>query len=157
MNRIRRARRPWAWGASPPGTGEPASRQPHGQELRLVSRPGRDGLAAWFLQPAAAGASVAAGQNRPTATTTNSRRRTIPMPRLLPHTIQQCIHCRQSPAGFWVSRDSDQTVRRLWCLSCCQDLDPACTASGSCTSDSEVNPTRSQNSTEHIRRSATGP
>jgi hypothetical protein len=48
------------------------------------------------------------------------------MPRLLPHTIQLCIHCGHNPAGFWVSRDSDQTVRRPWCLSCCQDLDPAC-------------------------------
>jgi hypothetical protein len=64
------------------------------------------------------------GQAR--ATTTNSRRRTIPAPRLLPHTIQLCIHCRQNPAGFWVSRNGDQTVRRPWCLSCCQDLDPAC-------------------------------
>jgi hypothetical protein len=48
------------------------------------------------------------------------------MPRLLPHTIQLCIHCRSNPAGLWVSRHSDQTVRRPWCLSCCQDLDPAC-------------------------------
>jgi hypothetical protein len=48
------------------------------------------------------------------------------MPRLLPHTIQLCIHCRHNPAGFWVSRNSDQTTRRPWCLSCSQDLDPAC-------------------------------
>ena len=34
------------------------------------------------------------------------------MPRLLPHTIQLCIHCPQHPAGFWVSRNSGQTVRR---------------------------------------------
>ncbi|HEY6310580.1 MAG TPA: hypothetical protein VIY52_07200 [Streptosporangiaceae bacterium] len=73
----------------------------------------------------AAGGSVAAGQTRPAPATATSRRRTIPMPRLLPHTIQLCIHCRHNPAGFWVSRDSDQTVRRPWCLSCCQDLDPA--------------------------------
>jgi hypothetical protein len=73
-----------------------------------------------------AGARVAADQNRPAPTTTNSRRRTIPTPRLLPHTIRLCIHCRHNPAGFWVSRDGDQTVRRPWCLSCCQDLDPAC-------------------------------
>jgi hypothetical protein len=73
----------------------------------------------------AAGVSVAAGQNRPAATTANSRWRTITMPRLLPHIIQLCIHCRQNPAGFWVGRTSDQAVRRPWCLSCCQDLDPA--------------------------------
>jgi hypothetical protein len=48
------------------------------------------------------------------------------MPRLLPHTIQLCIHCRRNPAGFWVSHNGDQTVRRPWCLSCCPDLDPAC-------------------------------
>ena len=77
----------------------------------MVSRPGSDGPAAWFLHPAAAGATVAVGQNRPAAATSNFRRRTIPMPRLLPHTIQLCIHCRQNPAGFWVSRDCDQTVR----------------------------------------------
>src|SRR5260370_19817264 len=59
-----------------------------------------------------AGARVAAGQDRPAATTMNSRRRTIPTPRLLPHIIQLCIHCRHNPAGFWVSRNGDQTVRR---------------------------------------------
>jgi len=42
----------------------------------------------------------------------------------LPRTIQLCIHCRHNPAGFWVSRNSSQTVRRPWCLSCCQNLDP---------------------------------
>ena len=62
----------------------------------------------------------------PAATTMNSQRRTITMLRLLPHTIQLCIHCRRNPAGFWVSHNGDQTVRRPWCLSCCPDLDPAC-------------------------------
>jgi hypothetical protein len=66
----------------------------------------------------------ATGPTRPAPTTANSRGRTITMPRLLPHTIQLCIHCRQNPAGFWVSRNGGQTVRRPWCLSCCQDLDP---------------------------------
>ena len=48
------------------------------------------------------------------------------MPRLLlPHTIQLCVHCRHHPAGFWVSHRGDQSVRRPWCLSCCEDLDPA--------------------------------
>jgi len=55
-----------------------------------------------------------------------TRRRAITTPRLLPRTIQLCIHCRQNPAGFWVSRNGGQTVRRPWCLSCCQDLDPGC-------------------------------
>jgi hypothetical protein len=63
-----------------------------------------------------ADARVTVGQTRPAPAATNSRRRTI----------QLCIHCRHNPAGFWVSRDSDQTVRRPWCLSCCQDLDPSC-------------------------------
>jgi hypothetical protein len=44
-------------------------------------------------------------------------------PSLLPRTVQLCIHCRQRPAGFWVSRTGGQTVRRPWCLSCCQELD----------------------------------
>jgi len=73
---------------------------------------------------AAANASLAADQHVPAPTTASSRQRAIITPRLLPHTIQLCIHCRQNPAGFWVSRNSDQTVRRPWCLSCCQDLDP---------------------------------
>jgi hypothetical protein len=60
---------------------------------------------------------------RPGAATANRRRRILTAPRL-PRTIQLCIHCRHNPAGFWVSRGSSQTVRRPWCLSCCQDLDP---------------------------------
>ena len=38
--------------------------------------------------------------------------------------IQVCIHCRENPAGFWVSRRNSQVVYRPWCLSCCQELDP---------------------------------
>jgi len=52
------------------------------------------------------------------------RRRTMTARPRLPRTIQLCIHCRHNPAGFWVSRNSSQTVRRPWCLSCCQNLDP---------------------------------
>ena len=123
MNRIRRSLiRP----ASLPGTGEPRASQLHGQGPVVASGPGRDGLAGRFTRRVAAGASVAARQNRPAPATANSRWRTITMPRLLPNTIQLCVHCRQNPAGFWVSRSGDQTVRRPWCLSCCQDLDPAC-------------------------------
>jgi hypothetical protein len=53
------------------------------------------------------------------------RLRTRVLPAQLPHTIQLCIHCRQNPAGFWVSRTGDKTVRRPWCLSCCEGLDRA--------------------------------
>jgi hypothetical protein len=78
------------------------------------------------IRDLAAAATLEAGQNWPAPATANTRQRTMAAPGLLPHTIQLCIHCRQNPAGFWVSRTSDRTVRRPWCLSCCQDLDPAC-------------------------------
>lgn len=39
-------------------------------------------------------------------------------------TVQLCIHCRANPAGFWVSRRNSKVVRRPWCLSCSQELDP---------------------------------
>ncbi len=32
-------------------------------------------------------------------------------PYVPPRTHQLCIHCRQSPAGFWVSNKSDTVVR----------------------------------------------
>jgi hypothetical protein len=54
---------------------------------------------------------------------TVASRRTTTAARLLPHTVQLCIHCRQNPAGFWVSQTGGQTVRRPWCLSCGQGLD----------------------------------
>jgi hypothetical protein len=44
-------------------------------------------------------------------------------PGLLLRAVQLCIHCRQSPAGFWVSHRGGQTVRRPWCLYCSQGLD----------------------------------
>lgn len=112
--------------ASSPGRPELQASQPQGQEPHLASRPGRGGVAAQFIQKLAAGPSVAAGQAGPAPTAANSGRRTMTIPRLLPRTIQLCIHCRQNPAGFWVSRNSGQTVRRPWCLSCCQDLDRRC-------------------------------
>jgi hypothetical protein len=122
MNRIRRS---LARHASSPGTGEPHASQAQSQEPQLASRPGRDGLAGRFTKDLASAAS-AAGQNQPAPAATASRRRTITVSGLLPHTIQLCIHCQQNPAGFWVSHNGDQMVRRPWCLSCCQDLDPAC-------------------------------
>jgi hypothetical protein len=124
VNSIGRLRRTLARRASSPGRVEPQERQPKGQEPHLAGRPGRDGLAARFIQHAAADANVAAGQTRPAPATTRSRRCTMTMPRLLPYTIQLCVHCRHNPAGFWVSRTSRQTVRRLWRLSCCQHPDP---------------------------------
>jgi len=126
MNRIRRLCRSLIRPARPPGTGEPRASQLHGQGPVLACGPGHDGLAAWFSEDLAAAASVAAGQDRPAPTITSSRWRTRTTLRLVPHTIQLCIHCRHNPAGFWVSYTSGQTVRRPWCLSCCQDLDPRC-------------------------------
>ncbi len=40
-------------------------------------------------------------------------------PRLLPRTRQLCMHCRQSPAGFWVTpgRPFTRPVRSLPDLS----------------------------------------
>jgi hypothetical protein len=57
------------------------------------------------------------------ATIITASRCMMTAPGLLPHTVQLCVHCRQDPAGFWVSRAGGQTVRRPWCLSCCQELD----------------------------------
>ena len=127
MSRILRAGgRALARRARPPGTGEPRSRLAKGRMPLLAVRPGRAGAAALFIQDLAAPANVATGQNWAAPPATSSPRRTITRHRLLPRTIQMCTHCRQSPAGFWVSHDSSQPARRPWCLSCCQDLDPAC-------------------------------
>ena len=91
---------------------------------RTRRRPGRDGFAGRFIQDIAAAASVAAGQNRPAPTATMRRRRMMTALRLPPHTVRLCIHCHQNPAGFWVSRTGGMPVRRPWCLSCCQGLEP---------------------------------
>jgi len=88
----------------------------------------------WFVQDVAAAASVAVGhqhgrpghRSRPPASerqATTVSRRTMTTAGLLPRTVQLCIHCRRNPAGFWVSRRGGQTVRRPWCLACCQELD----------------------------------
>jgi hypothetical protein len=73
-------------------------------------------------EPAAPGAD-SAGQHRPAPATTMSRLQAVTAPGLLPRTVQLCIHCRQTPPGFWVSRRGGQTVRRPWCVSSCQELD----------------------------------
>ena len=41
---------------------------------------------------------------------------------LLPRAVQLCIHCRQIPADFWVSRKNAVVSHRPWCLSCCLEL-----------------------------------
>jgi hypothetical protein len=43
--------------------------------------------------------------------------------RLLPRAIRLCVHCRENPAGYWVSHRGDRTVRRPWCVSCSHGLD----------------------------------
>jgi hypothetical protein len=98
--------------------------QPQGERPHPASRPGGDGFAGRIIQDTAAATSVVTGQRWAAAATTMPQRRTMIAPRLRPRTVQLCIHCLQNPAGFWVSRTSNQAVRRPWCLSCCQGLDP---------------------------------
>jgi hypothetical protein len=138
MNRIRRICRSLARLAGSAGLVELRASQLTGPPAPRASRSDRDGLAGRFIQDVAAAANVAVGHqlgrpghgSRPAAagrwpaTTTTASRRTMTAPVLLPHTVQLCIHCRHNPAGFWVSsRTGRQTVRRPWCLSCCQGLD----------------------------------
>ena len=123
MTRSHRNHRPLPRPASTLGQAEPHSRQAEGQRPHPASRPDRDGFTGWLIQGIAAAANVAAGRNWAAPAATMSRR-TITAPRLSPHTVQLCIHCHQNPAGFWVSRTAAQIVRRPWCLSCCQHLDP---------------------------------
>jgi hypothetical protein len=93
---------------------------------RIRRQPRGDGFPGRLIQDMAAAAGVAVGHHvaRPVAATTASRRRAPTAPRLLPRTVQICIHCRQNPAGLWVSHAGGQTVRRPWCLTCCQELHP---------------------------------
>jgi len=95
-----------------------------GQRQHPAGRPARNGFAGQFIQDIAATRSVATGQNRPAPPAMAPQPRMMTAPRLRPRTVQLCIHCHQNPAGFWVSHTSGQTVRRPWCLSCCQWLDP---------------------------------
>jgi hypothetical protein len=54
-----------------------------------------------------------------------SRRARRSLARLLPRTVQLCIHCQKNPGGFWVTCKGGKTARRPWCLSCCETLDPS--------------------------------
>jgi hypothetical protein len=137
MNRIRRICRWLARLAGPAGIVELRAAQLTGPPPPRARRSGRDGLGGGFIQDVAAAANVAVGHQlgRPAhgsgpaavgrwpATTTTASRGTMTAPGLLPRTVQLCTCCRQNPAGFWVSRTGGQTVRRPWCLSCCQGLD----------------------------------
>jgi hypothetical protein len=137
MNRIRHIRRSLARLAGPAGIAELRASQLAGPPASPAGRSGRDGPAGRFIQDVAAAAVVAVAhqrgqpgrRSRPTAskrqpaTTSTASRRTMTVPGLLPHTIHLCIRCRQNPAGFWVSRTGGRTVRRPWCLACCQGLD----------------------------------
>jgi hypothetical protein len=137
MNRSRRICRWLARLAGPAGIVELRAGQLTGPPASRARWSGRDGFAGRFIQDVAATANVAVGHqlgrpahgSRPAAvgrwptTTTTAYRRTMTAPGLLPHTLQLCTHCRQNPAGFWVSRTGSQTVHRPWCLSCCQGLD----------------------------------
>ena len=130
MNRIQRARRAGRSrsggfagqfiqdiaAAASVATGHLAQRQ--GRRHRSLDgtlSPTRSAQAAPGAQPV--------GQSQPSATTAALRRLTAAVPGLLPRTFQLCIHCRQRPAGFWVSHRNGTTARRPWCLSCCRALD----------------------------------
>jgi hypothetical protein len=79
--------------------------------------------------PLSAPAQTTVTAEPPGGTQPHAPRERLPtaiLPARLPHAIQLCIHCRERPAGFWVSRTGSKTVRRPWCLTCCQDLDLAC-------------------------------
>jgi hypothetical protein len=112
MNLIHWLLRTVARRASSPGRAELQASQRYGQGPHLARWSGHGGSAAQFIQERAGGPSVAVSQTGPAPAAANSGRQTMTMPRMPPRTIQLCIHCRQNPARFWVSRSSAQTVRR---------------------------------------------
>lgn len=121
MNRIRRtmARR-----ASPAGRVEPHASQPQRQGTP-PGQPARPRRLRRMVHPGPSGSRQR--RNRPELVRSHHHDASAAhdaRTRLLPHTVQLCTHCQQNPAGFWVSRNSGQTVRRPWWLSCCQQLDP---------------------------------
>jgi len=70
-----------------------------------------------------AGLTGLTGPADPAPRAASRRLRTVLPHVRLPRTVQPCIHCRQNPAGFWVTRKNSGVVRRPWCLACLQDLD----------------------------------
>lgn len=138
MSRIRHICSPFTRLTRLPATALRAS-QPTGQAAHLSARSGRDGIAGRFIAsvavghrlgrpgrrtrtpgdrpwatraPSAVPSAGSAGQHWPASIITMSRWRTVVAPGLLPRTVQLCTHCRQGPAGFWVSGTGGQTVRR---------------------------------------------
>lgn len=96
--------------AEPAGRPPPSPDRPGGpRNRRCLPRPARS--------PPQSRAS-AGGRGPP-----RERLRARVLPARPLHTIQLCVHCRDRPAGFWVSCTGGQTVRRPWYLSCCQGLD----------------------------------
>jgi hypothetical protein len=92
-----------------------------------IWRPVPSSWPAHSIRPVLAGTIVTSGSRadaRPQAP--RERLRTRVLPTRLPHTVQLCICCLERPAGFWVSRTDAKTVRRPWCLSCCEGLDRDC-------------------------------
>jgi hypothetical protein len=129
--RTRIARRAQQHGQPPPGCPAGNTRSadtwPADQpsSWRIVNVPYRTWMAAldrWQLTRA--NGELRRGPSLPRDPAPVRRRRITIAPRP-PHTVQLCIHCRHRPAGFWVSATGDQTARRPWCLTCCQQLDPA--------------------------------
>ncbi len=80
----------------------------------------------WHAHPSLPAPALATATSWPRAgvrpQAPRERLRTRATPARLPHTIQLCMHCGADPAGFWVSRAGAKTVRRPWCLSCCEGL-----------------------------------
>jgi len=107
------------------GTGAPPARPAATPAAAAAPQPGPP---PWTTdsRPAAPARTIATSELRVGARpqTPRERLRARVLPARLPRTIQLCIHCRENPAGFWVSRTGGNTVRRPWCLSCCQRLDP---------------------------------
>ena len=77
---------------------------------------------AW-LAPDQVPGTAAARPNRSRITILAALLHKLIAPGLPPHAVRLCVHCRANPAGFWVSGKSARTVRRPWCLSCCDVLD----------------------------------
>ena len=101
------------------------ARSPRGRARRGRRHPGRTAPLDHAPAGPARARTIATSESRVGVRPQRPRERlrTRAVPAQLPHTIQLCIHCRENPAGFWVSRTGGKTVHRPWCLSCCEGLD----------------------------------